>query len=77
MDEYQGQCGADMGGIWMPGPNGNRTYIPLRCNDGMEHDGVPHSYMDLKSGNVVYAADAPTQTVDAKGCVHPPEEEPF
>lgn len=47
------ECGADMGGIWIPQPKGGSTvYTKLFCNRPLHLVGE-HAYLDPKSGMLV------------------------
>lgn len=62
-------CGADMGGIWMEGPNGSRTFMPARCNR-VHGISTAHMFMDSLSGLAIVDFNTmPERTVDARGCV--------
>lgn len=61
------ECGADMGGIWIPHPNGGEhIYLRLRCNKPKDHennynvaDAPQHAYLDPKGGMLVKQVLAP------------------
>lgn len=66
------ECGADMGGIWIPHPNGGENiYLPLRCNKP-EHGAVTdHAFLDPKGGMLVKQVVKP-RVVVTKDRIGPP-----
>ena len=64
-------CGKDMGGVWVPGANGSKTYIPLKCNGTHSLYIKPsnHSYFDIHSGMLIFPTARPKLDVDPKGCI--------
>lgn len=65
-------CGKDMGGIWVPGANDSKTYIPLKCNSHhLKFSKYPnqHSYYDVHSDTTIVVGEDPSLVVDHKGCI--------
>lgn len=64
-------CGKDIGGIWVPGANDSKTYIPLTCNAKHSVHVKPsnHSYFDKHSGMLILPTARPSLEVDPKGCI--------
>lgn len=76
-------CGADMGHIWIDGPNNTRVALPLTCNREIRFPSVigmypcdfyGHAYFDERSGLMI--AGEAKQTVDKRGCVVNIDEDP-